>query len=108
MADERATHKALIAQLREEDAFIEFPAEAEANWSLEDIQTFYDTCGEILPESTVRTAGSEQVQAESANEATTAGTAPVQLGATNTEPGASLEEMRAELKQKLLQQKNKN
>eukprot|EP01043_Picozoa_sp_COSAG02_P023882 COSAG02_NODE_1288_length_13447_cov_17.387549_9_plen_366_part_00 len=103
MADDRATHRALIAQLREEDAFIEFPAEAEASWSLEDIQTYYDTCGEIVPESTaLKEEGSEQVQAEPSNEATVAGTVPAQLDAMGTEPGASLEEMRAELKQKLL------
>jgi hypothetical protein len=99
MADQRATHRALIAQLREEDAFIEFPAEAEAKWSLEDIQTFYDTCGEIFPEP--ENMDSKQ-EAQTPNETTTAGTATAQSDATETEPEASLEEMRAELKQKLL------
>ena len=43
-----AEQAALIEKLQEEDAFIEFPPEAHA-WTLAEIQTFYDTCGEIAP-----------------------------------------------------------
>ena len=43
-----AEQAALIEKLQEEDAFIEFPTEAHA-WTLAEIQTFNDTCGEIAP-----------------------------------------------------------
>jgi hypothetical protein len=98
MAADRAAQQALIAQLQEEDAFIEFPPEAET-WSLDGIQTFYDTCGEIRPDAPTPAA---------IPPAATAAAAPVQQDHQQAEtepepePEASLEEMRADLKQRLL------
>ena len=104
MAAGRAAQQALIAQLQEEDAFIEFPPEAET-WSLDGIQTFYDTCGEIRPDAPAETPAAA---AAAAPAAAAAAAAPVQQDHQQAEtepepePEASLEEMRADLKQRLL------
>jgi len=88
--------KALIAQLKEEDAFIEFPEEAE-RWSLDAIQTFYDTCGEIRPDEESAAAAPAAAVPAAAPQPEPE---PEQPAAGGAEP--SLEEMRAELKQRLL------
>jgi hypothetical protein len=44
-----AAQRALISELRQLDAYLDFPAGAE-EWLLEDLQLFYDTCGELSPE----------------------------------------------------------
>ena len=100
MADERA---ALIARLREEDAFIEFPPEAAAKWSMDDIQVFYDTCGQICPETTEQAECCDQATERTNEGATSPEPAVVaELDGAEVEPEPSLEEMRAELKQRLL------
>ena len=41
-----AERRAKIEQYKLDDEFLEFPDYAEAEWSLEDIDSFYDSCGE--------------------------------------------------------------
>jgi len=48
-AGDTAAVVAMIAQLAAADEFLEFPDWAESEWTLDDCQSFFDSCGQWQP-----------------------------------------------------------
>jgi hypothetical protein len=48
-APDTAAAEAMISLMLKDDPFLEFPPWAAAEWSLDDIQAFFDSCGEWQP-----------------------------------------------------------
>lgn len=110
MADGRAAKRTLIAELEEADTFIEFPGVAEY-WSLAEIQAYYDSCGEVAPDSppTCRLPGAPPVSALDlgAELSGTSDDEPSSSGSTPNSSGKGTLLGDAEPKNKKQQQKKK-